>query len=150
MNIEEAIKNRQAMPAKQKAIVNLIYTYNWYMDHFSAVIKPFGITSQQYNVLRILRGRHPEACPVGEVKAVMLDKNPDLTRLCDRLLQKNLIERSFNPACRREVLLKITDTGLQLLKDIEPVFERESSGISLTDEELLLLSDLLDKIRFSE
>jgi DNA-binding MarR family transcriptional regulator len=129
-------------------MINLMYTYHWQMERSMEIFKPFDMTSQQYNVLRILKGRHPEAIPVGEVKAVLLDKNPDMTRLCDRLVQKGLIQRDFNCHNRREVLLQITPTGLELLLQLEPVMKEASKEWdNLTPEEAETLSDLLDKLR---
>lgn len=148
MKIEAAIKQSKPMQPIQKAIVNLMYTYYWHMERSAALFKPFDLTSQQFNVLRILRGKHPEALTVGEVKSVMLDKNPDLTRLADRLAQKGLIERTLNPDCRREVLLLITDKGMELLDRMEVEIEAaKAQWQNLSDEEALLLSDLLDKLR---
>lgn len=148
MKIEEAIRQRKPMSPLHKVMINLIYTYHWHMEQAAAVFKPFGLTAQQYNVLRILRGRYPEAAPVGEVKAVLLDKNPDLTRLCDRLVEKQLLERGLNCQNRREVLLKITPTGLDLLARIDPVFtEISKEWDNLSPEESETLSNLLDKLR---
>ena len=148
MKIEKAISQNKPMAPLQKVMINLIYTYHWHMERSLEVFKPFDITSQQYNVLRILKGRHPEAVSVGDVKSVMLDRNPDLTRLCDRLVQKGLIQREFNCQNRREVLLQITPEGIVLLGRIEPVFkEIAQQWETLTPEEADALSDLLDKLR---
>lgn len=148
MKIEEAIRQTKPMLPLQKVMINLMYTYHWHMERSMEIFKPFDMTSQQYNVLRILKGRHPEAMPVGEVKAVLLDKNPDMTRLCDRLVQKGLIQREMNCQNRREVLLQITPAGLELLLQIEPVIKEASKEWdNLTPEEAETLSDLLDKLR---
>jgi DNA-binding MarR family transcriptional regulator len=148
MKIEEAIRQRKPMSPLQKVMINIIYTYNWHVERSMEVFKPFDLTSQQYNVLRILRGRHPESVAVGDVKAVLLDKNPDLTRLCDRLVQKNLIERALNEQNRREVLLQITPAGIELLERIEPAMQEAAKDWDrLTPEEAETLSDLLDKLR---
>jgi len=148
MKIETAIRQAKPMQPLQKAIVNLIYTYHWHMEQGAAVFKPFDLTPQQFNVLRILRGKHPNAVPVGEVKCVMLDKNPDLTRLGDRLVQKGLIQRELNPQNRREVLMQITKTGMDLLEKIEVEMEKaKTQWQNLTDKEAEQLSDLLDKLR---
>ena len=148
MKIEAAIKQSKPMLPLQKVMINLMYTYHWHMERSVEIFKLFDMTSQQYNVLRILKGRHPEAIPVGEVKAVLLDKNPDMTRLCDRLVQKGLIQRDLNFQNRREVLLQITAAGLELLLQIEPVIKEASKEWdNLTPEEAETLSDLLDKLR---
>ncbi len=148
MKIEAAIRQTKPMAPLQKALINLMYTYHWHMDRSAEIFKAFDITSQQYNVLRILNGQCSKALPVGEVKAVLLDKNPDMTRLCDRLVQKGLIQREFNCQNRREVLLEITQAGLDLLTSMEPVLkEAAKAWENLTPEEAETLSDLLDKLR---
>lgn len=148
MKIEELIKQTKFVSPLQKAMLNLIYTYHWQVDQSAEVFKPFGITMQQFNVLRILRGKHPEFVPVGDVKAVMLDKNPDLTRLCDRLQEKDLIERETNACNRRQVLLRISKAGLELLERADPmIMQRAKKFDNLSDEEAETLSNLLDKLR---
>lgn len=148
MKIEAAIRQTKPMAPLQKAVINLIYTYHWHMDRSAEIFKPFDITPQQYNVLRILNGQCSKALPVGEVKAVLLDKNPDMTRLCDRLVQKGLIKREFNCQNRREVLLEITQAGLDLLASMEPVMQEAAKAWdNLSPEEAETLSDLLDKLR---
>ncbi|HYG40007.1 MAG TPA: MarR family transcriptional regulator [Cytophagales bacterium] len=148
MNLEEAIKQKKFQSAQQKAWININYTFNYLSDHISKVFGQFDITQQQYNVLRILRGRHPESACCNEVKEVMLDKNPDLTRLCDRLVSKGLIARDLNSTNRRQVSLHITEEGLKLLTEIEPVMKEYSVILNnLSDEEAQTLSNLLDKLR---
>ena len=147
MKFENVIKQKKFESAQQKAILNLIYTHNWVSALHEAFFKEYDLTMQQYNVLRILRGKHPESICAGEVKEVMLDRNPDLTRLCDRLLKKGLIERATNDENRRQVLLKITKGGLDLLKEMDPFVQSSLKFNGLTDKECLLLSDLLDKLR---
>lgn len=147
MKIEEEIKTKFES-ARHKAGVNIIYTSNWLDDKMNDVFKRFDVTSQQYNVLRILKGKYPDALCAGEIKAVMLDKNPDLTRLSDRLQAKGLIEREFNEANRRQVLIKITSKGMDLIKEIGPAVKQQSQTFNnLSDAEANLLSDLLDKLR---
>ena len=147
MKFEDVIKQKKFESAQQKAILNLIYTHNWVSALHESFFKEYDLTMQQYNVLRILRGKHPESICAGEVKEVMLDRNPDLTRLCDRLLKKDLIERATNDENRRQVLLKITKGGLDLLKEMDPFVKSSLKFDGLTDKECLLLSDLLDKLR---
>lgn len=148
MKIEALINQRKFVSPLQKAMLNLIYTYHWQVDQTSEVFKSLEVTMQQYNVLRILKGQYPEFVPVGDVKAVMLDKNPDLTRLCDRLEEKGLIERNTNPCNRRQVLLRIAQPGLDLLDRSEPMlYEQAKKFQNLSDEEAEALSNLLDKLR---
>lgn len=148
MKINEAIKQKNFDTPQGKAWINLAYTFQELNDSFTEVIKPFDITPQQYNVLRILRGKYPDCLYCSEVKEVMMDKNPDLTRLSDRLVSKGLIARNHNEENRRQVLLSITQEGLDLLEKMNPVVvEHAKKFKNLSNEEAELLSDLLDKLR---
>lgn len=148
MKIEEAIKQKEFNTVQEKAWINMLYTFNQLTDRSNQVFKQFGLTKQQYNVLRILRGRSDKMTCCAEVKEVMLDKNPDLTRLCDRLLAKNLIKREINENNRREIGLAITEEGLKLLDKIQPELDKHSRFLdNLSDNEATQFSDLLDKLR---
>lgn len=148
MKIEELIRQKKFGSEQERAWINMIYTFNRLTDRVSQVFKQFGITQQQYNVLRILKGRNGEMACCAEVKEVMLDKNPDLTRLCDRLVTKGLIKREVNENNRREVGLCITKQGLDLLEEISPQLEKHNRFMdNLSDKEADELSALLDKLR---
>lgn len=148
MKLEKAIKQKKFESPQIKAMLNIMYTSNWLMAEFRDVYKPFNITPQQYNVLRILRGRHPESVNPSEIKEVMLDKNPDITRLCDRLLGMGLIERSIDNINRRKMNIGITEKGFALLDQIYPLLSAQQSQIfNRSDIDFELLSDLLDQLR---
>lgn len=148
MKLEEAIKQKRFESPQIKAMLNIMYTANWLMGEFRDVYKPFGITPQQYNVLRILRGKHPESVNPSEIKEVMLDKNPDITRLCDRLLAMGLIGRSIDNDNRRKMNIVITEQGLHMLSQIQPILtERQTQILHRSDINFALLSDLLDELR---
>lgn len=148
MKIHDSIKQAQFENPQTKAWVNLMFTYHFMMDRSRQVFKQFGVTQQQYNVLRILKGKKNQPATCGEVKQVMLDKNPDLTRLGDRLVAKGLVNREVNENNRREVALTITAKGLTLLEAIKaPLKETIKLEKALSDQEAEQLSDLLDKLR---
>jgi DNA-binding MarR family transcriptional regulator len=148
LKLEEAIKQKRFESPQIKAMLNIMYTANWLMGEFRDVYKPFGITPQQYNVLRILRGKHPEFINPSEIKEVMIDKNPDITRLCDRLLAMGLIGRSIDSDNRRKMNIVITDQGLHLLAQIQPLLtERQTQILHRSDINFELLSELLDELR---
>ena len=130
---------------KVKALINLKYTSNWLSSKENEFFKPYAISPQQYNILRILRGAKTKM-KVQIVKERMIERAPNATRLMDKLCDKNLIERERCEDDRRVVFVKITNQGLELLKTID-----ENKNISflenLTEEEATLLSNLLDKIR---
>ena len=148
MKLEEEIRQSKFESMHQKAVLNVIFTANWINSRFRDIFKPYDLTPQQYNVLRILRGRHPKSANPGEIKDVMLDKNPDLTRLCDRLCKVGMITRTVNKNNRRKMNIKITDKGLEVLAQIDPEMRRlQESMVFISEDESASLSDLLDKMR---
>lgn len=148
MTINDSIEQSEFDNPQTKALVNLMFTYHQMMDRTRQAFKKSGITQQQYNVLRILKGRKMKGATCGEVKRVMLDKNPDLSRLSDRLVAKGLIQREVNGNNRREIELSITQRGLDLLDQMAPVLRENSQFLNaLSDQEAEQLSDLLDKLR---
>ena len=130
---------------KVKALINIKYTANWLNSKENEFFKPYGISPQQYNILRILRGAKTRE-KVQVVKERMIERAPNATRLMDKLCDKNLIERERCEEDRRVVYVKITNQGLELLSTID-----DNKNLSflenLTNEEALQLSNLLDKIR---
>lgn len=148
MKLEEEIRQSKFESMHQKAVLNVIFTANWINSRFRDIFKPYDLTPQQYNVLRILRGRHPKSANPGEIKDVMLDKNPDLTRLCDRLCKVGMITRTVNKNNRRKMNIKITDKGLEVLAQLDPEMRRlQETMVFISEEESASLSDLLDKMR---
>lgn len=148
MTIEEEIKQKKFADNWEKALVNLHFTSNWYRDHLLATLKPYKINDQHYNILRILKGRYPNsACP-GDIKAVLVNKRGDLTRLLDKLDKLGHVERATNPNNRRMVDIKITESGIQLLETLKTIIDTmEHFQKTLSSEEAALLSSLLDKMR---
>ena len=148
MKIEEELKQDKFTSAVHKAVVNIMFTDGWLSNHLRDVFKNHNLTPQQYNVLRILRGKYPESLNPSDIKAVMLDKNPDLTRLCDRLLKRNLIDRCIDDGNRRKMNIRITEDGLKMLNLIDPIMiEFNENVATITEEEAVILSNLLDKLR---
>ncbi|MFL0352758.1 MarR family winged helix-turn-helix transcriptional regulator [Xanthomarina sp. GH4-25] len=130
---------------KVKALINILYTANWITSYQNTFFKPFGISPQQYNILRILRGANTPL-KVQAIKERMIDRSPNATRLMDKLCDKNLIERLPCPKDRRVVHIKITNGGMKLLEEISDNFNDDLVK-NITEEEAQLLSDLLDKMR---
>jgi DNA-binding MarR family transcriptional regulator len=148
VKIEEELKQDKFTSAVHKAVVNIMFTDGWLSNHLRDVFKNHNLTPQQYNVLRILRGKYPESLNPSDIKAVMLDKNPDLTRLCDRLLKRNLIDRCIDDGNRRKMNIRITEDGLKMLNLIDPIMiEFNEKVATITEEEAVILSNLLDKLR---
>jgi DNA-binding MarR family transcriptional regulator len=148
MQIEEAIKQKSFKNEYHKVGVNIIYTASWIQFHHSRLLKEFGLSGAQYNVLRILRGSHPKPVTVNDIIDRMLDKSSNASRIVEKLRLKDLVERVVCPEDRRAVNVKIKDAGLQLLAEIDKHDDDLSAGIGkLTSDEANLLSNLLDKLR---
>lgn len=148
MKIEEEIKQSKFVSPVHKAIVNLMFTNGWFENQLRDVFKDHQLTNQQYNVLRILRGKYPESLNPSEIKAVMIDKNPDLTRLCDRLSTMGLIDRCIDGENRRKMNIKINEKGLEILERIDPAMDAFHLSINnISEKEAEQLSQLLDKMR---
>lgn len=148
MKIEEAINQKQFRNDWQRATINLLYTHNWVENQVKSLLKPYGITPQQFNVLRILRGQFPEPLTTSVIRERMLDKMSDASRIVDRLCRKGVVERKTCPMDKRLVDVLITETGLKLLQDIDKEEIRlDIAQNHLTAEEAVQLSNLLDKMR---
>jgi len=147
MKIEDEIQQSKFRSAHQKAIINLIYTTNLLQARQQDFLKPFDITIQQFNILRILRGQAPKSISGTEIKSRMLDRNSDVSRLLDRLAAKQLISRKTSADDKRATDVSITDEGLKLLTTLDNQPVNIEAFLSLTEEEATQLSNLLDKSR---
>ena len=148
MKIEEEIKQNKFKSPHQKAVLNLLYTANWIQNKQRELFEPFGITGQQYNMLRILRGQQAKSISAVEIKSRMLDKNSDVSRLLDRLIIKKLVKKNQCPDDKRASEISITHAGLELLKQLDSsINNMDSRFMSLSMEDAKTLSDLLDKAR---
>lgn len=148
MRIEEEIKQTKFRNPFQKASINLIYTANWLQNQQKDFFKQFDITGQQFNILRILKGQHPRSISVTEIKARMLDRNSDVSRLLDRLALKSLISRKSCSYDKRSLDVFITPQGIELLEKIDlQASQLDRSLTKLSSDQATLLSNLLDKIR---
>ena len=148
VRIEDVIKQREFRSEAHKAMVNLIYTSSQILTKISEVTESFGITRQQYNVLRILRGQYPGAASINEIKDRMLDRMSDCSRLADRLAAKSLITKSHCASDKRSVDITITNEGLDLLERMEPaVSSIESVFSSFSQGEVNRFNDMLDRLR---
>lgn len=148
MGLSEEIKQKNFQSERQKALINILYTNNYAINEINVYLKEINITRQQYNVLRILRGQHPNPASVNLIKERMLDKMSDASRIVARLESKKLINRATSSQDRRAVEIEISDEGLDVLADID----RKTDGFehimgNISEEESKLLNELLDKVR---
>ncbi len=149
MEIEEEIKSTVALEIAKKVLLNLMYTRNIVSDKFNEVLKPYDISGEQYNVLRILRGQ--KGCPANMfvIQERMIAKSSNTTRLIDKLLLKDLVTRKVCPENRRKIEIMITLKGSELLDELDPkVIEHENFFASnLNPTDLIQLNELLEKYR---
>ncbi|MDC8004428.1 MarR family transcriptional regulator [Aureisphaera galaxeae] len=151
MTIEEAIKSTVKIPLPARTVINIMYTSR-YIEKSIDRFKTRDITMQQYNVLRILRGQKGNPANLSTLQERMIDKSSNTTRLVDKLIVKELVERRVCEQNRRKVEIFITEKGLQLLKDLDPVTDEANKEIlkHLTKDEQETLNTLLDKLRSNE
>lgn len=148
MRLEEEIKTKGFRNERHKLSVNLIYTYNWVVYKMQEQFQAFGITMQQFNILRILRGQHPNPCTIQLLKSRMLDKQSDASRLVDRLMNKGLVERQTCMKDRRKMDVVISASGLELLEKMEPMIQEADNIFELlSEEEARTMNEYLDRVR---
>jgi DNA-binding MarR family transcriptional regulator len=149
MKIEETIKSSVAMKPSKKAVLNIIYTQNDIHERFLEILKPYDLSSEQYNVLRILRGQKGKPANMSVIQERMLAKTSNTTRLVDKLLIKELVTRTVCQENRRKIEVLITTKGLSILTELDPkVIDFEKNIVqNLSNSELEQLNFLLEKIR---
>jgi DNA-binding MarR family transcriptional regulator len=150
MSIEKDIQQSKFRNEYHKTVVNLIFTYNWITEKTKQFFDKGDITSQQYNILRNLRGAGKPLSTL-QIRQRMLDKMSDTSRIVDRLVKKELVQKVICKTDRRLVDVTITDTGLQLLDKLDSYNEQMDAMLgNLTEDDAKMLNQLLDKIRSSE
>jgi len=149
MTIEEVIKSTVKMDNAKKVILNIMYTQNVIQDNFSELMKPYDLSGEQYNVLRILRGQKGKPANMCVLQERMLAKTSNTTRLVDKLLLKALVTRNVCPENRRKIEVLITQKGLDILKELDPKVDQHERlfAENISPEELELLNKLLEKYR---
>ncbi|MCK8480171.1 MarR family winged helix-turn-helix transcriptional regulator [Psychroserpens algicola] len=149
MSIESDIKSTVKLNENDKTVINLIYTNNWLKEKALTDFKSYGLSSEQYNVLRILRGQKGQPANLSTIQERMLNKMSNTTRLIDKLLKKDLVTRQTCPSNRRKIEILITSKGLELLTELDDKVKKSNLNITknLNTSELTTLNLLLDKLR---
>jgi DNA-binding MarR family transcriptional regulator len=148
--IEEEIKQETFVSYQQKAVLSVLVTANWIRLIQGRLFKKQGISPEQYNVLRILRGQRGAAIGVNGIQERMLDKNSNASRLIDKLVEKKLVDRKGCPNDRRQVEVFITEAGKELLATLDvQVNNWEKESALLSQEEAEQLNQLLNKLRIT-
>jgi MarR family transcriptional regulator, 2-MHQ and catechol-resistance regulon repressor len=151
MGIENDIHQSKFSSSRQKAMINILYSYGWVLEKIKESLSREDITHQQFNILRILRGSHPKPLSTLQIRERMLDKMSDTSRIVDRLVTKGLVKKSTCSKDKRLVDVIITDKGQKLLKKIDAESDHITEIMAnLSEMEAETLSQLLDKLRMSE
>jgi len=149
MSIEKDIKSTIKLQENQKTVINLEYTSNWLKEKSLVFFKGYDLSSEQYNVLRILRGQKGNPANLSTIQERMLNKMSNTTRLVDKLIKKELVTRQICESNRRKIEIYITKKGLMLLAELDSVVTANNLKITknLNTNELETLNKLLDKLR---
>lgn len=149
MKIEDIIKSKSNLSIEKKALLNILYAQNTIAEKFNELLKPFDLSTEQFNVLRILRGQNGNAVNMCMIQERMIAKTSNTTRLVDKLLLKDLVTREICPNNRRKMEITITEKGLTVLKELDPLVINHEKHFAqnLTKSELETLNELLEKFR---
>jgi len=148
MTLEEEIKQKAFPSQRQKLMLNIIFTNSWLNYNYIPFFRKFDITSEQYNVLRILKGQHPNKININAIKERMLERMSNASRLVEKLRGKGLVNRDENQIDRRHADVSLTDAGIALLSKIkENLSEIEVLHDTITEEEALTVNQIIDKLR---
>ncbi|MAU70456.1 MULTISPECIES: MarR family transcriptional regulator [unclassified Leeuwenhoekiella] len=152
MTIEEALHISAKLDLESKTAINLQYTSRLLEEKFAGLLKEYDLTTPQFNVLRILRGQKGNPASLACIQERMVDRNSNTTRLVDKLIKKEWVKRRVCPDNRRMVEIEITAEGLAVLKQLDPLTrELNAKNVeALTEEELVTLNTLLDKLKTNE
>jgi DNA-binding MarR family transcriptional regulator len=148
MSLEHDIKQDKFDTEFQKASINVMFTSGWLYNRNASYLKPYGITPEQFNVLRILRGSHPTKRMLSDISSRMIDKSSNCTRLVEKLRVKGFVSREICKNNRRQVDIGITTKGLSLLTKIDTDEEQWIGSIkTISEAEAKELNRILDKLR---
>jgi len=148
MQIEQEIKQTRFKDPFHKAVLNIKFTANWLTAASLPIFKKYGISEEQFNVLRILKGQYPNPSPLQLITERMLNRMSNATRLVEKLRINGYVTREICPENRRKVNILITQKGLELLEIVSPEIDHALQNHNqLTDSEVATLNELLDKLR---
>jgi MarR family 2-MHQ and catechol resistance regulon transcriptional repressor len=149
MKLEQAIQQSSFISDENKVAINFMYTYNNFKENHNNFFKPFAITPQQYNVLRILRGSYPKPLTTFQLRDRMLDKMSDASRIVERLVKKDLVVRKVSKSDKRLVDVVISDAGQKLLESIEIPQDNRIREVfkNFSADDTAIFGKLLDKMR---
>ncbi len=151
MKLEKAIKQEKFTSGYHRLMVNIAYTNSFLSTIIASRLKPYDLSMQQYNVLRILRGQHPNPVSVNSITERMIDKMSNASRLVEKLRKKSLVERNKCQSDRRQVDVSLTQKGIDTLTELDDIIANVEGTVKhLSQDEVKKLNDMLDKIRTDE
>ena len=151
MKLEDAISNPKFNSEVHKSTINILYTAHWLKTKLSNNLKEIDLTPEQYNIMRILKGKHPVKMCVKDLSSRMIEKSSNVPRILDRLERKGLVERNQSPEDKRETETILTKKGiLQLQIANEKTKENENKLMNLDEETAMKLNTILESIRNME
>lgn len=151
VKLEQAIQSTKFKNEVHKAGLNILYTAWWLKTQMSKELKEFGLTHEQYNVLRILKGKYPDQMCVRDIACRMIEKNSNVPRIIDRLEIKKLVKRSTSALDKRETVITLTQGGITLLEASTVVLNKIlDESLVITEQDALALNGLLEKVRLAD
>jgi DNA-binding MarR family transcriptional regulator len=151
MKLEEAIQSTKFDSEVHKATINVLFTAYWLKTHVSKTFKELGITLEQFNVMRILKGKHPEPMCVKDIGSRLVEKSSNVPRIVDRLVLKQYVKRDTSKIDKRETLMQLTEKGLMVLTQASEMVEMANrSYVGINENEARELNELLEKLRKTE
>lgn len=147
--LEEILKTNVELSIFKKTILNVFYTNTVFKDEIQTILKPYDLSMEQFNVLRILRGQKGNPLNLQDIQERMINKMSNTTRLVDKLILKQLVERFTCENNRRKVEIFITKNGLDILQQLDLLIEESETHLTenLSITELEQLNHLLNKLR---
>ena len=151
VKLEQAIKSNKFKNETHKATLNILYTAWWLKTKMSKELKEFGLTHEQYNVLRILKGKHPEQMCVKDIGCRMIEKSSNVPRIIDRLEIKKLVKRANSTFDKRETVISLTASGIAILNSTtNKVNIVMDEVVVLEEKDAKEINQLLEKMRSTE
>jgi len=151
VKLEIAIQSTKFKNEVHKAGLNILYTAWWLKTITAKELKEYGLTHEQYNVLRILKGKYPDQMCVRDVASRMIEKNSNVPRIIDRLELKKLVKRSNSSIDKRETVITLTQSGISILESCNKKVNELMDGIiSINNQEAASLNALLERVRETE
>ncbi|MEY8847495.1 MarR family transcriptional regulator [Psychroserpens sp. XS_ASV72] len=152
MNLKERLKTKTGLPLEKQMVINMFLSSTWVKNEILAVLKPYDLSIEQFNVLRILRGQKGNPINLQDIQERMVNKMSNTTRLVDKLILKGFVKRNQCKENRRKIEIYITSEGLEILKTLDVIIEQTEKDITsnLTMTELEQLNKLLLKLKSKE